>query len=880
VYLAKVIRDFNRENLPHVITAEHFEKAIYLRLAMDENTKPEWEATFDYMVNCWLRTENLLQRMKTFQIDEVSTDLVNRRVETAKELQRIFLNYSGLLINQDCVDLFPLNHTYYAGYWGSQLGTRPNPELSYPRPFVQAFIERYKEDGLMKYFTNTIKALMTVVRSKRVWKDYEGPFNGLEYLLSFKEFADLAHQLFNWSPKYANAATIEVIAFLGPFFARVTCFADSDHELTKQCFPPSDLAGESVFSNFIYGSRNTHDVESTRQSMRSSMKWIQEKQFRIIMSIIRTGNTGRDQVLDLIAKVIRLNGKRSQTNMQKTENSSDGYMLNWTMVCLQLCDPFVDSNLTRVNSIDIDYYLKTNRVDLTDQTRIWADLEFARDFAAKYKEKNPEPGFMNFITEIFCLTLGMLHYGYLGSVRYYNRFVKEVEDMQRHGQRHIANRDHGIWLSLDEATRTANEQGLARLQGELDSLIGYKLAMETGLMDADYIMKIGKFYNVVMGWLLKVAIADRTTSVRWSPVTKGISSPFPLFPITTSPEFQVLPEFIIEDICDFFLFALRYDCGALEVVSMDELLTFALVCLYNDTFIKNPYLKSRLIDILFMMTVAIRRDGTVDHFLRQQMYNHPLAREYLVHVLIRYYVDVEQTGLSSQFYDKFNTRFNISKIFAFLLKDQRHVQKLSQLPLKQPDLFIRFAALVNNDTTYLLDEALGKLKEISALERAIFHDRLDNSSQRNAEREQQITALERHTASYMQLAKEALTFMTMVTAYPNVKKSFCAPEVVLRFTAMLDFNIVRLAGPKCVELKVKQPNKVHFDPKKFISAIVDVYANFGPESIEFLEAMAKDGRSFSKPVFSQAAGILTKFNLRDPVSEFDIGGNYQIPSHL
>ena len=48
---------------------------------------------------------------------------------------------------------------------------------------------------------------------------------------------------------------------------------------------------------------------------------------------------------------------------------------------------------------------------------------------------------------------------------------------------------------------------------------------------------------------------------------------------------------------------------------------------------------------------------------------HPLANNHLVSSLIKFYIDIETTGASSEFYDKFSIRFNISVIFISLWKE-------------------------------------------------------------------------------------------------------------------------------------------------------------------------------------------------------------------
>jgi len=82
-----------------------------------------------------------------------------------------------------------------------------------------------------------------------------------------------------------------------------------------------------------------------------------------------------------------------------------------------------------------------------------------------------------------------------------------------------------------------------------------------------------------------------------------------------------------------------------------------------------------------------------------------------------------------------------------------------------------------------------------------------------------------------------------------------APEIVERLAAMLDYNLQQLAGPKCTELKVNDPKKYRFNPAHLLSELVDVYLHLS-HRIEFVNAVAKDGRSYNKNVFVKAGHIL------------------------
>ena len=59
-----------------------------------------------------------------------------------------------------------------------------------------------------------------------------------------------------------------------------------------------------------------------------------------------------------------------------------------------------------------------------------------------------------------------------------------------------------------------------------------------------------------------------------------------------------------------------------------------------------------------------------------------------------------------------------------------------------------------------------------------------------------------------------------------------------RLTAMLNFNLEQLCGPKCRELKVKNPDKYGWEPKKLLNVLTDIYLHLNCEA--FAKAIAND----------------------------------------
>lgn len=146
-------------------------------------------------------------------------------------------------------------------------------------------------------------------------------------------------------------------------------------------------------------------------------------------------------------------------------------------------------------------------------------------------------------------------------------------------------------------------------------------------------------------------------------------------------------------------------------------MAFAMVLLSNSSQIKNPYLKSKIIEILFFFTLPLYRTRTGETMGRLDgvLLTHPFSKSHLVSSILHFYVEVEHTGMSSQFYDKFNIRYNIAQILKAVWNDPVHTLALVRQS-KDTSFFIKFVALLMNDTTYLLDESLSKLKEIGLLQ--------------------------------------------------------------------------------------------------------------------------------------------------------------------
>jgi ubiquitin conjugation factor E4 B len=205
-------------------------------------------------------------------------------------------------------------------------------------------------------------------------------------------------------------------------------------------------------------------------------------------------------------------------------------------------------------------------------------------------------------------------------------------------------------------------------------------------------------------------------------------------------------------------------------------------------------------------------------------------------------------------------RYHISKIIQQLWPNQQYRDKLEQESEHNVDFFVRFVALLLNDVTYVLDNALAALIDIRK-----YQDELESSAasflteEQKADKEKALVKAERDAQSYMQFGNETVMMLSLFTS--AIGDSFVQPEIVSRLAGMLDYNLEALVGPKCNNLRVRNPEKYRFNPKALLGEITGVYINLSSKP-PFIEAIARDGRSYKPQTFTLAISVLQKHHLR------------------
>jgi ubiquitin conjugation factor E4 B len=206
-----------------------------------------------------------------------------------------------------------------------------------------------------------------------------------------------------------SAPGIEKLTLLGPFFR----ISPLQAEVTKEYF-----AGPKTMDN----SR----IKNSQNALRLTLKAHQKDLVEIINAFVRASTVSRNRTLDWFAYIVNSNHKRRAMQVDEKEVSSDGFMMNVTVVLDELCEPFMDAAFTKVSKIDVDYLRRSPRVNIKDETKLNAD-QTASD---KFYEAKLE-GTSNFISEVFFLNLAAHHYGSEATGTKLRNLEKEIKHFQK-----------------------------------------------------------------------------------------------------------------------------------------------------------------------------------------------------------------------------------------------------------------------------------------------------------------------------------------------------------------------------------------------------------------------------------------------------------------
>ncbi|XP_077314290.1 ubiquitin conjugation factor E4 B isoform X2 [Lithobates pipiens] len=703
-----------------------------------------------------------------------------------------------------------------------------------PFGFIQELVRTtYQDDEVFRQiFIPVLQGLALAAKDCSLDSDnFKYPLMALGELCEIKfgkthPVCSLISSLPLWLPKSLSPATgreLQRLSYLGSFFS-LSVFAEDDSKVVEKYFsgPAITLENTRVVSQSLQ-----HYLESARQEL-----------FKILHSILLNGET-REAALSYMASVVTSNMKKAQLQADDRLVSTDGFMLNFLWVLQQL------STKIKLETVDPMYIFHPRcRIALpNDETRIKATMEEVASWMGELSQDSSAFSDPKFPTECFFLTLHAHHLAILPSCRRYIRRLRAIRELNRTVEELKNNESQ--WKDSPLAAR--HREMLKRFKTQLKKLVRCKACADAGLLDENFLRRCLSFYGMVIQLLLHM-----------------MDPAYPSMTLPLNPDipkmFAALPEFYVEDVAEFLFFIVQYAPQVLFESSTQDIATFLVVLLCNQNYIRNPYLVAKLVEVMFVTNPAIQH-RTQKFF--EMIEGHPLSVKLLVPSLMKFYTDVEHTGATSEFYDKFTIRYHISTIFKSLWQHPAHHGTFME-EFNSGKQFVRYINMLINDTTFLLDESLESLKRIHEVQEEMRNKELWEQLPRDQQqaRQSQLAQDERVSRSYLALATETVDMFHILTK--QVQKPFLRPELGPRLAAMLNFNLQQLCGPKCRDLKVENPEKYGFEPKKLLDQLTDIYLNL--DCPRFAKAIADDQRSYSKELFEEVISKMRKAGIKSTIA--------------
>ncbi|KAL2263711.1 hypothetical protein VTK26DRAFT_5467 [Humicola hyalothermophila] len=806
-YLSNLSEELANDGAPLKLTVGRLEEAIMEAATAVPHDRP----LLDYLLPCWKRVVRTIKMLR---------GPAPEKEALLKEARR--LCFSNCIFALTVPELFSREPNPQHDTLVPYLLREVENEEGLGMDFIGEAVSRLEEDDtIAPLFTKAMVDISSKLSAMSMNDDYKPYVNAL---LTYSRFPPLlnalaVHPCFQMAQ---SAPGIEKNTILGPFFR----ISPLQPEVTTVYF-----AGPRTMDKAR--------IQTSQNALQMTLGAHQNDLKTIINAFIRASPQARNKVLDWFAYIMNANHKRRAIQVDPREVSSDGFMMNVTVILDCLCEPFMDSTFSKVGRIDINYFKRHPRLDIKDETKLNADqAESDAFYATKVEGEN------NFITEIFFLTLAAHHYGSEAAnskmknldrdIKYYEKNIAMME-AERHK---LINRPDQLRL-LDEA--------LKRHTNVLERSMALKFSIEGILLEQKMQSRSLQFMRYVAVWLLRVA-----SQTDYTP-DKPLRLPLP----AEQPQaFKCLPEYALQDIVDNFKFVFRYIPQIILSAVGDEMIALCITFLESSEYVRNPYLKSSLVTLLFHGTWPTYhlKKGVLGDLLT----NTKFANDYLLHAVMKFYIECESTGAHTQFYDKFNIRYEIFQVIRCVWVNDVYKEQLVQSSRSNRAFFVRFVNLLLNDATFVLDEGLGKFPKIHELQNKLKDPTL--SQQDREKTEEELRTAEAQASSYMQLANETVGMMKLFTM--TLTESFTMPEIVQRLAGMLNYNLDTLTGPKSKTLKVENPEKYFFNPKTLLPELVDIYLNLGSSSA-FVEAIAADGRSYKASTMTATANILRGKHLKD-----------------
>ncbi|WVZ14039.1 hypothetical protein V8G54_011605 [Vigna mungo] len=864
VYLELTAAEILSEGKELRLSRDSMERVLIDRLSGDfSSTNGEASETpFQYLIGCYHRAHEEGKKIANMKDKSLRSEME----AVVRQAKKLCVNYCRIHLANP--ELFPSRKSagtdakspllplIFAEVGGGSVFGGGGGGVKSPPGFLEELFRDPDFDSLDLILKGLYEELRGSVMNVSALGNFQDSLRALLYLVRFPFGAKSLVNHEWWIPKgvYVNGRAIEMTSILGPFF-HISALPD------QAFFKGQPDVGQQCFSDA--STRRPADLLSSFSTIKTVMNNLYDGLAEVMLILLKSTDT-RERVLEYLAEVININASRAHIQVDPITCASSGTFVNLSAVMLRLCEPFLDANLTKRDKIDAKYVHYSNRLKISGLTALHASSEEVAEWlnsknpaktgttnqynddqkrlqqsqeasssgsnnAGELSNENSAPAEKtkySFICECFFMTARVLN---LGLLKAFSDFKHLVQDISR-----CEDALSTLKAMQERAPTPQAELDINRLEKEMELYSQEKFCYEAQILrDNTLIQNALSFYRLMIVWLVGLV--------------GGFKMPLPP---TCPMEFATMPEHFVEDAMELLIFASRIP-KALDGVVLDEFMNFIIMFMASPEFIKNPYLRAKMVEVLNCWMP--RRSGS--SATATLFEGHQLSLEYLVRNLLKLYVDIEFTGSHTQFYDKFNIRHNIAELLEYLWQVPSHRNAWRQIAKEEEKgVYLNFLNFLINDSIYLLDESLKKILELKELEAEMSNtvEWEQRPVQERQERTRLFHSQENIIRIDMKLANEDVSMLAFTSE--QITAPFLLPEMVERVASMLNYFLLQLVGPQRKSLSLKDPEKYEFRPKHLLKQIVHIYVHLarGDTNSIFPSVISRDGRSYN----DQATDVL------------------------
>ncbi|KAF4532161.1 hypothetical protein B566_EDAN002222 [Ephemera danica] len=628
--------------------------------------------------------------------------------------------------------------------------------------------------------------------------------------------------------------------------------------LSLSCLPQSTHEPDSIFTDVV---AQPSVLSARESSIHMAMNALASGMHSVFEAILRSSPENRKAALDWLWGCLESNKARGSLwstygggldrELSGMMMVPDGFALNLEAVALRLCAPFCrttdglddPSNNVHPKLLTVDPSFCAvesgpyKRGGLDQQTCLLPSTTRDASEEATQEIKRPHSETFTFVTESFFLAHRATDLG--------SRVARERLSSLNQDTARIERLLHQIGASGSEAADSVRDA--------MKRTAAHFLAYRTALTEPTFVEFSARFQSSTATWLVQLLMDSTPNSENRTSFAPGqyreVKFPLPGEEDgSTGPAFtmQLVPELVVENLSSFLVMARKFHANLLEQPGLLwPALTLVVALMGSPGRVKNPHLRARLAEVLEAMLPwqrgeeewLMERQGHVapaSRFQRERLFKQHPHRLQISESLVRVFVDIEMTGQSVAFEQKFSYRHPMYVVLEHLWSLPEHqncFKQLAQLAEKNmesvtPPVFLRFANLLINDAVFLLDEALAQMMQLRQKQTERESDEWQNQPAREREQnERQLEHMGGLARSYNILGRETIHMLEMITS--EIQSLFCHPTMVDRIAAMLNYFLLQLVGPKSKSLKVHNMKEFEFDPGRIVLDICRIYTHLG-----------------------------------------------------